>query len=60
MTLIAAKTLHAPEVLHINDWHLPVTAVDIDVHGVAVVTSKLNFPLHFGLEQDVDVDEVLP
>ena len=51
---IPAGQLATGDVLHVNDWHLHVTAVERDL-GTAVRTEEFDFLLHFGRDETVDV-----
>ena len=51
---IPATQLAAGDILHVNDWHLHVIAVERDL-GTAVLTAEFDFLLHFTREDAVDV-----
>ena len=51
---IPAGQLATGDILHVNDWHLHVIAVERDL-GAAVLTAEFDFLLHFTLDATVDI-----
>jgi hypothetical protein len=51
---IPAAQLATGDILHVNDWHLHVIAVERDL-GTAVRTAEFDFLLHFTRDDTVEV-----
>ena len=58
MTARMACDLHVGDVLHSNDWHMPIDAVDVEGRNVAVhvADTGYEFLLHYGTNEMVDID----
>jgi hypothetical protein len=51
---IPAGQLATGDILHVNDWHLHVTAIERDL-GTAVRTAEFDFLLHFTRDETVNI-----